>query len=63
MPYKRYICLKIHETYNIINLVIIIIIMVYIKDWKKYYTLDEASEFLDSRIKERSKVVSKNLLY
>ena len=36
--------------------------MVYIKDGKKYYTLDEASDFLDSRIKERAKVVSKNLL-
>lgn len=36
--------------------------MVNIKDWKKYYTLDEASDFLDNRIKQRAKNVSKDLL-
>lgn len=36
--------------------------MVQIKDWKKYYTLEEASNLLDERVKERAKNVSKDLL-
>jgi len=29
--------------------------MVYIKDWKKYYTMEESSKILDLSIKKRAK--------
>ncbi len=42
----------------IILLILILEFMVKIKDWKKYYTLEEASDFLDERIKERAKNIT-----
>lgn len=36
--------------------------MVYVKDGKNYYTLEEASEILDERIEKRAKILSWNLV-
>lgn len=36
--------------------------MVYIKNDKKYYTLDESSDILDQRIKKRAKKFSKEVV-
>lgn len=37
-------------------------IMVYIKNEKKYYTLEESSDILDERIKKRAKKFSKEVV-
>ena len=36
--------------------------MIYIKNEKKYYTLDEASNILDEKIKKRAKKLSKKVV-
>ncbi len=36
--------------------------MVIIKDWKKYYTMEESSKILDEKIEKRAKIFAKKVI-
>ena len=36
--------------------------MTYIKDWNKYYSMEESSKILDERIKKRAKIFAEKVV-
>jgi len=36
--------------------------MVIIKDWKKYYTMEETSKILDEKIEKKAKIFAKKVI-